>query len=77
MSAYELAQKEVLEYIDPWGPKRADYQTAVIAYVMASVFGGKRKTRFKNILKMFDFADRHEQTDEDIAQLFKQIVGKK
>lgn len=77
MSAYELAQKEILEQIDPWGPRRADYQAAVIAWVMASVFGGKRKPRFKKFMQMFEFAERHEQTDEEIEQIFRQIGGQK
>lgn len=77
MSAYELAQKEILEQVDPWGPRRSDYQAAVIAFVMASVFGGKRKPRFKKIMQMFNFCERHEQTDEEIERIFEQMAGKK
>jgi len=74
MSAYELTEKKILEQVDPWGPKRADYQAAVIAYVTACCFSGKRKPSFKKILKLFDFEMAEEQTDEEIAQLFRTIV---
>lgn len=74
ISAYELAQWDVLEKIDPWGPKRADHQAAVIAYVMACCFSGKRKPSFRKILKLFDFETAEEQTDEEIAQIFSTIV---
>ena len=76
MSAYELAQKELLEWIDPWGPKRGDYRAAVIAWVMASCFS-KRTPKFKKFLKMFEFAEKHEQTDEEVEQLFHQMAGKR
>ena len=75
MSAYELAQKEILEQIDPWGPKRGDYRAAVIAWVTASCFS-KAAPKFRKFLRMFDFGEKHEQTDEDIENIFKQMAGK-
>ena len=75
MSAYEFAQKEILEQIDPWGPRRSDYQAAVITWSIAKALGGK--TQFKKVLRMFDFSEKYEQTDEEIDQLFGQMTGKK
>jgi len=74
MSAYEASQKEILEQIDPWGPKRGDYQAAVIAWVMASCFS-KRTPKFKKFLKMFEFNEKYEQTDDEVDGLFKQMTG--
>lgn len=74
ISAYELAQWNVLQKIDPWGPKRADYQAAVIAWVIACCFSGKSKPSFRKFLKLFDFETAEEQTDEEIAELFETIV---
>lgn len=76
MSGYEALRWELLEQIDPWGPKRADYRAAVLTFVMACCFSGKRKPKFKKFLQMFDFGDKHEQTDEEIEQIFNQIAGK-
>jgi len=76
MSAYELAQKEILEHVDPWGPKRGDYRAAVIAWVTASCFS-KKTPKFKKFLKMFEFGDKQEQTDEEVEQIFEQMAGKK
>lgn len=75
MSAYELAQKEILEQLDPWGPKRGDYRAAVIAWAVANAFGGKKK--FNKVLKMFDFEDSHEQTDAEIDRMFDMIAGQR
>jgi len=77
MSAYELAQKEILEHIDPWGPKRGDYRAAVIAWVIASCFS-KKRPKFKEFLRMFDFSEKYEQTEEEVEQIFGQIksIGK-
>lgn len=78
MSGYELLRWEILERSDPWGPKRADYRAAVIAWVMASCFGGKRKPKFKKFLQMFDFGEKHEQTDEDgFFEQIEKMAGKK
>lgn len=77
ISAYELAQWDVLERIDPWGPKRADHQAAVIAWVMACCFSSKGKPSFRKFLKLFDFETAEEQTDEEIAELFETIVKDK
>jgi len=76
MSAYEAAQKEILEYIDPWGPKRGDYQAARIVWAVANVLGGKMS--FKKVLEMFDFCEKYEQTDDEVDQIFGQIqsIGK-
>ena len=74
MSAYEAAQKEILEQIDPWGPKRGDYRAAVIAWVTASCFS-KTTPKFRKFLRMFDFCEKQEQTDEDIGQIFEQMAG--
>jgi len=77
MSAYELAQKEILEQIDPWGPKRGDYRAAVIAWVTASCFS-KRTPKFKKFLRMFDFCEKYEQKDDEVDAIFGQIqsIGK-
>lgn len=75
MSGYEALRWELLEIIDPWGPKRADYQAARIVWAIANVFGGKMS--FKKILKLFNFAEVTEQTDKEIEQIFIQIAGKK
>ena len=75
MSAYEVAQKEILEYIDPWGPKRSDYQAARIVWAVANVMGGKMQ--FKKVLQMFDFGDEDEQTDEEVDDIFRQIGGQR
>lgn len=75
MSAYEMLRWEILEQIDPWGPRRGDYQAAVIAWAIANVLGGK--TPFKKIMRMFDFEEKHEQSDKEIGQLFNQAAGKR
>ena len=75
MSAYELAQKEILEVIDPWGPKRGDYRAAVIAWSIANSFGGK--TKFNKVLKMFDFEDSYEQTDAEIGRMLDMMGGQR
>jgi len=74
MSAYEAAQKEILEQIDPWGPKRGDYRAAVIAWVTASCFS-KTTPKFRKFLRMFDFCEKQEQTDEDRSGIYRPQQG--
>jgi hypothetical protein len=77
MSGYEFLRWQLLEAIEPWGEKRADYRAAVIAWITVCGFSGKRKPAFKKILKMFEFGKGREQSDEEITQIFKAMAGGK
>jgi len=79
MSGYEYYEWRLIEHIEPWGQKRADYQFAALAWIIASCHhsGKGRKPKFKDYLKMFDFEPKREQSDEEISMLFKRIAGKK
>lgn len=78
LSAAELFDWQLLEGIEPWGERRADYRAAVICWVIASYLSSKgRRPRFGEILKLFDFEKPREQSDEELNLLFKQMTGKK
>jgi hypothetical protein len=69
----------LLEHIEPWGPKRADYHAAVICWTIAAAhYGGTgRRPQLRDFLKLFDFDGPEAQTTEDLAGLFAAIAGKK
>lgn len=73
MSAYEAAQWQVLERIDPWGQRRADYRAARIIQAICGIMA-KRAPRLTEILKMFDFVTE-PQSDEEIMDIFHHIAG--
>jgi hypothetical protein len=54
-----LRQWEILEYIDPWGQRRDDHRAARLAQSFG-VKGG-----FSQILEMFDFGPKAEQTEAE------------
>ena len=73
MSAYEFAQWKVLERIDPWGQRRADYRAARIVQAACGIMN-KRAPRLTEILKMFNFVTEQQSTEE-IMDIFHQIAG--
>jgi hypothetical protein len=67
---------EVLEQIDPWGPKRADYRAAVTCWTIACCHhsGKGRGPQLKDFLKYFDFEPREEKTDADFIEKMKSKI---
>jgi hypothetical protein len=74
-----LLRWELLEDIQPWGQRRDDYRAAVICWTLASVnhSGKGRKPQLKDFLKPFDFEPKPEQSDEELAALFKRMGSRK
>jgi len=75
MDTAEAFDWYLLERIEPWGEKRADYRAARICEAIIVAQGGKMK--FADIIKMFDFEPTPDQTDEEILALFKTIANRK
>jgi hypothetical protein len=73
MSAYELQEKRLLEEIEPWGPRRADYRAAVIACTIACCHSAKgSRPKFRDFMKMFEFT-RQQQSEEQEDGFFEQF----
>lgn len=63
----------MLEGIEPWGEKRADYRAARIVEAICHSQGAKME--FRDILKMFDFDPKppDEECDEEVLESAAQI----
>lgn len=57
---------QLLETIDPWGEKRADYRAAVICYIIACCMGSsKHRPKLEDYKKYFDFNPEQKNEDDD------------
>lgn len=81
ISAAEAMDWHLLDAIEPWGERRADYRAAVICWTIAGVnYSGRgRRPQLRDFLKMFEFESKPAQSDEQIGELFDRIAaaGKK
>lgn len=71
MSSYEEQQWRILEEIEPWGQRRADYRTARIMWYIACA-NCKNPPSFEKILSMFDFTKKFQE-DEEMEMMFRQM----
>ena len=73
MSGYEEQKWRLLEEIDPWGQRRADYRAARIMWYLANA-NFKNPPSFEKIISMFDFPKTDEiQDDEELEMMFRQM----
>jgi hypothetical protein len=69
LSAREETELELLETIEPWGEKRADFRAARICETIARANGSKAD--FDRFLKLFDFEPRKEQTPQESEEILE------
>ena len=66
ISGSEELTWQLLETVEPWGEKRADYRAAVICWTICSAnwSGRGRRPQLKDFLKYFDFEPEQERDDD-------------
>lgn len=77
MSSRELSEWQAYDRLEPIGDKRGDYQAALVAMVVTSVFGGKssKAPRLEDFLLQFDAEPKREQSPETLMAAFALATG--
>ena len=73
MSARELSEWMAYAQIEPFGEKRADLRSGIVASTMANIHRGKRKP-FKAEDFMPEF-ERQEKAPEEMQAMLRQMFG--
>jgi len=61
--------------LSPIGRERGDYQTALVAYTVASAHSGKKKPKFDDYVLKFGETDKRITDPEKIKNYFKQMAA--
>jgi hypothetical protein len=73
LPAHEELNWQVLEKIDPWGEKRADYRAAVICLTIATCITSSkgRKPKLSDFMKLFEFVNDKQKDDDSFLERIK------
>ena len=76
-SSYELTEWRAYEKeFGPLGPERGDFQTALVAYMVASANAGKKARRLKLTDFLLPWSRKRAQTAEEHLSIFRALAAR-
>lgn len=76
MSSMELSEWMAYYEVEPFGEERADYRSAMIAWVLASVYSKKgHKPKIEDFMPFLDKKRSRQQSPEEIQGVLNLVSG--